>query len=316
MDYNRRKKYWKPKSTTPLKPIFVFLLVIFLLFYIFYLRNRNLIKTKGEEKKNVLGSTEIKTPKNTDELNQEIKNILRNKIGTYSVYFKDLTSFKEVAINEEMTVTGASVNKIAILAAIYHLADQKEIDLDQKVTIQDADIQDYGTGVLRYETPGSVYSVKTLARLMMEKSDNTAAYILANQIITVDKIQELINSWGLKQTDMVNNKTSNLDMFLLLSKMFKGDVAGQSLTPEMLGFMKDSDFEDRLPSLLPKEVKVYHKIGEEQNIIHDVGIIVLPDKKAYYLGVMSTDINDVGEAKKTIAQISRLTYNFEESQTN
>lgn len=291
----------------PLKPLVFIFLLLLSLFVSMKLRNRNLAPIKA-----VSLSPQQNVLKNSQELTSVLKNIISKKEGTYSVFFEDFTLRETVGINEEMIVTAASVNKIPILAALYYLADQGEIDLERRITLQEKDIQDYGTGIIRYDKPGTVYSLKTLARLMMEKSDNTASYILASQVIGLNKLQKLVDSWGLKQTDMVKNKTSNKDMAKLLKLMFQGKIAKQALTSEMIGFMDDSDFEDRLPTSLSHEIKVYHKIGNEIGFVHDVGIIDL-ENKPYYLGILTSDISNEEEATKTIAEISRLVFDYQKS---
>ncbi len=247
--------------------------------------------------------------KNPDELQKKIVSLIGNTWKNYSVYVKDYSSDFTVGINESVIFTAASVNKIPILASLYVRVQKKQIDLDTPITLQASDIQDYGTGTIRYDPPGTSYSVKTLARLMMQKSDNTAAFLLANYVIGVDAIQSELTAWGLTQTDMTDNKTSNKDMERMLAKIYTGGIANTALTQEMLAFMKDSDFEDRIPILLPKDVTVYHKTGDEDGAVHDVGIIEYKEKK-YYLGVFTSDIADEDQAKKLIGTISKTVYDF------
>jgi beta-lactamase class A len=248
-------------------------------------------------------------PKDPDELKSIIEKQIGNNWKNYSVYVKDFRSDFKMDIGGEVIFTAASVNKLPILAVLYYLVQKGEIDMDQIITLQADDIQDYGTGIIRYDSPGTTYTVKTLARLMMEKSDNTAAYILANLVIGLDKIQTIINSWGLRQTDMANNKTSNQDMYKLLDKMINGNIASQANSIEMLSFLTNSDFEDRIPALLPKDTTVYHKIGNGANIIHDVGVIT-DAKHKYYLGILTADLSDQDNASETAALISKTVYNY------
>ncbi len=245
-----------------------------------------------------------------DDVISSIRNTISNKPGSYSVYVVNLANEDSMGINENMIFTAASVNKIPILAVLYHLADKGEIDLDQTIRLQSRDVQDFGTGTIRYDPIGSIYSLKTLARLMVEKSDNTAGYILGEQIIGFDKVQEQINEWGLNQTDMKMNKTSNSDMYKLFRLIFDGKIANSALTAEMIDFMDDSDYEDRIPAQLPKDVTIYHKIGNEIRIIHDVGIVDLGNNKSYYIGVMITDNPSDEDAVSVIAAISKIIYDY------
>lgn len=257
-------------------------------------------------------TSENRIPSDTKTLTQNnliknIETIAEAAGGTFSVYVYDINKNEEYGYHPQTVLTAASLNKIAILAALYHLAGKGEVDLEKIIIPQKGDIQDYGTGSIRYTPLGTPYSIKTLARLMMEKSDNTASYILASHIVGMDKIQNLIESWGLTQTNMSENKTSAKDMSILLVKMYKREITTPPLTMEMLNFIEKSDFDDRLPKGLPPNIKIYHKTGDEIGKIHDVGIVDLSGKP-YFIGVLTSDMTDEEKAKATIAQISKIVF--------
>lgn len=247
--------------------------------------------------------------KSPQELLEKIDITVGDNIKNYSVLIDDMKNTFTAGTGENEIYVAASINKIPILAALYYYAQKGDIDLDEVITLQAADIQDYGTGSLRYESPGATYSIKTLAKLMIKQSDNTAAYILSNHIIGLDKIQLIVDQWGLTQTDMTENKTSNKDMAALFRKIYENKITNKANTEEMLSFFKDTDFETRLPALLPKGVTVYHKIGSEIRNVHDVGIVTF-GKVAYYIGVFTNEVTDEPEAEKTIANISKLVYEY------
>jgi beta-lactamase class A len=247
--------------------------------------------------------------KNPEELRSIVKKLATSEWKNYSVYVKDLNSNFEMGLGEKVIFTGASINKIPILAALYYRYQLEEVSMDTVITLQESDIQDYGTGSIRYDPVGSTYTVKTLARLMMEQSDNTAAFLLANYVIGMDTIQKLISDWGMVQTDMVNNKTSNYDMALVFEKMFHQKIANQANTLDMLSIMTKTDFEDRIPAQLPKETVVYHKTGNGAGLVHDVGIVVT-GKKAYYIGILTSDITNETDTIALMAKISKAVYDF------
>lgn len=256
----------------------------------------------------VLGIFSVK--KDPDTLKKKVTDAIGDKWNNYSVFVSDLNSSFQMGINEHEVFTGASVNKLYILAALYDQAQNGKINFDQVITLQAEDIQDYGTGSIRYDSPGSTYSVKTLIRLMMQKSDNTAAFLLGNYVVGMDVIQTKLNGWGMTQTDMINNKTSNADAARLMEKIYRGNVTNPALTAEMLGFLKDTDYEDRLPGKLPKDVIVYHKIGSgETGEVHDVGIVIHGNTK-YYVGILTTGAGDPDAAAKLEADVSKIIYDF------
>jgi beta-lactamase class A len=104
-------------------------------------------------------------------LREDTKRIITTTKGNYSVYFSDLNDQTKVfGIDEHEIFTAASVNKVPIVAVLYYLNAQGKIDLDDTIVLQAADIQDYGTGSLRYQNPGTVYTVKTLAKSIHSKN--------------------------------------------------------------------------------------------------------------------------------------------------
>ena len=151
------------------------------------------------------------------------------------------------------------------------------------------------------------YSLRNLAKLALKQSDNTAAHVLSLRI-GEENVQKLIDFWGMKQTSMVDNKTTAYDMSILFEKIYKNEIADLANTKELLEFMSDTQFEDRLTKGLPANIKIYHKTGDGEGFIHDLGIIET-EKSAYFLGVMTSDIGDNEEqTKKTIAEISKKVF--------
>ena len=251
----------------------------------------------------------LKQEKDPDKLVTIIKQTIGNAWDNYSIYVVDFKSKFSMGINESTIYSAASVNKVPILAVLYAEAEKGNVDFDRVITLQEQDRQDYGTGSIRYDPAGTTYSVKTLARLMIQQSDNTAAYLLANYIVGLDTVQTYVNSWGMMQTDMVNNKTSNTDMEILFRKIVDKKIVGHALSPELLDLLKDSDFEDRLPALLPKDVIVYHKIGTGVGSVHDVGI-VSGSNVTYYIGIFTSDITDEEQSSVLLSQVSKKIYDY------
>jgi beta-lactamase class A len=240
----------------------------------------------------------------TQQLKQTAKQTIKDAPGNYSVYFSDFNNPHSFGINEKEIFVGASVNKMPIVAVLYSLDHQKKLDLDEKVTIQEDDIQAYGTGSLQYQDPGGSYSLKTLAKLSLQQSDNTAAHVLAKRI-GMPVIQKTIGNWGLTQTDMENNKTSAYDMYLLFKKIYKSEITSVAKTQELFGFMIDTDIEDRLPARMRNDVNVYHKTGDHTGSLHDVGIIQ-KDGTVFFLAVFTSDIgSEETKTKKTIADLAK-----------
>jgi beta-lactamase class A len=276
-------------------------LVIFL-FYSFFLLliGRNLlfipqIRLGGDSK-----------VKDTEQIREDVIAYLKTQKGEYNVCYYDLVTDEDFAIHPDTVLTGASLNKLPIVAYLYHLASKKEIDLQDTIVIQKSDIQDYGTGVIRYEEPGKTYTLQYLSQLVLQKSDNTAAHVLEIRL-GEDNVQAYAYQIGMSATNMVDNDITCRDAATFFKYLYKNKIATPALTLEMLGYMENTDFEDRIPRFLPKELHVYHKTGDGVNFIHDAGIIS-NGKTPFVLVVTSSNIPDEEKAKITIGTIAKIIF--------
>lgn len=244
--------------------------------------------------------------KDPEAIRDEIITYLKTQNGDYNIYYEDLSSGDNLSVHASSVVTAASINKLPIVAYLYHLAGKKEVDLQDTIVIQKSDIQDYGTGSLRYEKPGKPYTLQHLAMLSLKESDNTAAHVLTIRL-GEDNVQSYAYQIGMGSTSMVDNDTSAKDIGKYYEMLYHNKITSPALSQELLGYMEDTEFEDRIPTLLPKELHVYHKTGDGVNFIHDGGI-VSDGKSAFVLVVMSSNISDEKNAKNTIAKIARIIY--------
>lgn len=235
-----------------------------------------------------------------------IGKFLAEEDGTYSIYYKDLNSGDEFGVDENKVLTAASLNKLVIASLLYKFAEEEKVDLEDKITVTSSDIEDYGTGSIRYQEMPRVYSIKQLVKLMLEESDNTAARVLT-VYLGEDFLQNYSNELGLAATNIINNTTSARDMGVLLEEIYKGRVTSGSLTLEMLDFMKDTLFEDRLARNFDDNIIVYHKSADAITMIHDAGIID-DGNNPFILVIMTTDMVDNEHAKEKIGALAEYIY--------
>ena len=243
----------------------------------------------------------------SSDLKNKVQKVIADKKGNYAVTYLDLKTGKTFGINDTMMLTAASVNKVPIIAVLYYLENKGKIGFNEQITLQENDIQDYGSGSIRYNGAGQTYTVKSLAKLTLKESDNTAAHILANKI-GMDVIQSTINSWGLTQTSMIDNQTTTSDMAIFFKMIYDNKVTTPAKTKELLNFMTDTDIEDRLPSKLPDTALVQHKTGDGVGFLHDVGIIKKDDND-FFIGILTSDTgSDEQTTKETIGSIAKTIY--------
>ena len=107
-----------------------------------------------------------------------------------SIYLKHLKTGEEAAVRADESFNSQSVIKVPIMVRAFQLAEERKLDLDERVTLGRADLRD-GTGVFQYADVGLAPTVRDLILQMIITSDNTAT----DQITTkVGGVEEL-NAW-------------------------------------------------------------------------------------------------------------------------
>ena len=99
-----------------------------------------------------------------------------------------------------------------------------------------------------------------------------------------------------------NNYLTARTQALLLERLYKNPDKNP-IYNEIIKWMKNTEFHDRLDKYIPYE-KVAHKVGDNEEYIHDTGIVYT--KSPYILVVYSK-----GEDPEQIAKLSKDIYNIE-----
>jgi len=235
----------------------------------------------------------------------EVLKIIEPLRGRYGVFFQDLESNDSFAIAGQETFTAASLIKLPVLLTLYREAEAGRINLDEVYKLRNSD-KVSGAGSLQYKPAGFEITFRQLAELMGQQSDNTA-FNIVSQRLGEARIQELIDALGMTKTSFAKNETSPADIGLLFRKLYKEGIVYEKDKEEILGFLTNTIWEDRIPAGVPKGIKVSHKIGTEVGVISDAGIVFA--KKPFILVIMSQEANEI-EAKKALPEITRKIYDL------
>lgn len=234
-----------------------------------------------------------------------------------AIYIKDLTTEYSIGINDEEKIPSASLIKIPIMAAIYYLAEEGEISLDN-VLIYKKHHYCSGSGIIKNIPFGSKFKVKELIELMITVSDNIATQMLT-EYVGLKKLDEIFKKLELENTNIsryimdlkkkkegIENYTTAKDIGILLEKIYKGKLVSKLASSEMLFFLMKQKICDRIPRLLPKEVIVANKTGLMKDVCHDAGI-VFTNNGDFIICILTKNL-DHKIAKKFIAEVAYKTY--------
>jgi len=223
--------------------------------------------------------------------------------GTYGIYFQDLQSKAILGLSAQEKMTAASLIKLPTILTLYREAEAGRINLDTIYRLQEADRQG-GAGSLQSKPVGYEISYRKLAELMGKQSDNTAQHIIA-KILGEEKIQATVDGLGMKNTSFAENLTTPQDMGIFWERLYRGRVVSDKSRDEILGFLTNTIWEERIPAGVPKGIRVAHKIGTETGVISDAGIVF--SQKPFILVIMTQNANEI-EAKKALPEIAKKIY--------
>jgi beta-lactamase class A len=241
----------------------------------------------------------------------ELEMIANAYPGRYGVLVSDPSSDRTVAMGRDGRFLAASINKLPVLMALYRSAAAGTVDLDAPITMQASDVQAYGTGSLQLEPVGTTMTLRECAAYLIKESDNTAWKMLDRYLGREYIRSELYRAGATSTEYWIPNTTTPDDVMLMLEKIADPSYTTPDLSAEMLDLMTNTDFEDRLPQLLPEDARVSHKIGSYGATFGDAGL-VFPEgsrdpKDAYYIVVLVDETGE-GTARAAMQEMSLASY--------
>jgi beta-lactamase class A len=137
-------------------------------------------------------------------LGRMLQSIAAAHHGVLGYSISNLDTGERFSLRGDETFSTASLIKVPILVTLYDLAEQKQLSLDDPLTVLKID-QVPGSGVLQFMRPGMTLTANDAATLMIVLSDNTATNLLLDRII-IRRVWQKMEALGLPHTK-VHSKT-------------------------------------------------------------------------------------------------------------
>jgi beta-lactamase class A len=251
-------------------------------------------------------------------LETSITEVDRNLDGVLGVAIEDLTSGQKYLLHADEVFPQASSIKIAVLAELYHQAQQGKLKLTDFYVVQSSDLVP-DSDIMGGLTPGVTrITLRDLATMMVAVSDNSATNVLIDRV-GMENVNVLMDSLGLRHTRLRRkmmdlkaagggreNIATPAEMMTLLEDLYRGKVLNKESTDDffrMLSTHKDSF----IPRDLPEGVKIADKPGELEGVRNDSGIVFV-DNRPYIICVMTTYLRRERDGEDAIRKISLETY--------
>jgi beta-lactamase class A len=252
---------------------------------------------------------EDKTPADSkkDDLTQlksQLEDLYKNN-GEWSVYIKDLKSGSELSVNNKKMVA-ASVIKLFIMAKVYEDIEEGKLEKTENLK-----------GLLKRMITISHNDSSNKLVELLGKGNHEKGMALVNdyakKINCSDTVQQRKFYDSGPPPNAKENYTSVEDCGRLLEKIYNKQCVSEEYSKEMLELLLAQARNNKLPSLLPKNVKVAHKTGELSRSEHDVGIVFVR-KNDYIICVMSNDLKNSEQGRALVAKISKIVYEYFQSE--
>ncbi len=203
--------------------------------------------------------------------------------GHLGFYYKNLTTGFEFGIREEEAFLAASVIKLPLYLHILQQCADGSMDMEEKLTVTAADKMP-SCGALTLFTGDVEANIRTLCRLMIVLSDNTATNKLINRC-TIPGANEGFRAMGLQQTVLrrllfdaeasargLQNTVSPKEMGMLLERLYRGQQVSEAASKEAMDTLLLQQVDHKLGGKL-FDAPIAHKTGEDEDLSNDVGIV-------------------------------------------
>lgn len=229
-----------------------------------------------------------------------LRRSLEERMATFSgsagLALLDLHGAERIEIGGAEVLPTASTIKIAILAHLLELAEQGHVDLDRRVVV-DASHRVPGSGVLTYFEDPVELTVRDVAVLMIDVSDNTATNLCIDWA-TIDGVNAMLRRLGLTATTLrrkmqdeaaiargEENVGTPAEVVELLRKLFCAEGLSPAVCRETLRILRKPKHGYFQPGL-PEDVEMANKPGAMGRVRNDAAIVYL-SRRPYALCVMT-----------------------------
>lgn len=268
-----------------------------------------------------------------NKLKDQISSKLAEQPGDFAVAFKDLTTGDSLLINEQTYFHAASTMKTPVMIEVYKQAAAGTFNLNDSITLRNEfkSIVDSSSFSLNanddsekdlYKHLGEKRTLYSLVYDMIISSSNLATNMVI-ELVNARKVTQTMRQLGANKIQVLrgvedskafakglNNVTTANDLMVIFEKMARGEIVDSASSQAMIKILLNQQFNEIIPARLPKDVKVAHKTGNITNVLHDSGIVLLPNGKKYVLVLLSKNLQKEEQAKKAMAEVSEMIYKY------
>lgn len=258
-------------------------------------------RTPGHE--NMPAFSSVAPIGNVDALKKKVQDMVATFPGKYGVTFVNLATGERFGVNDTDEYIAASTSKFPMNILLWKKIAAGEIDPESMLTYTEPDLET-GTGIIQNEPYGTQHTVRETSKLSIEYSDNCGINMII-RLLDIEKIRQYIRDEGGVVEYGKRHRSCPSDMANCAVDLYEFYYENPAVAGELIDFLENTKWNERINGSLPKEVKVAHKIGNQTRTANDVGIVFA--SQPFVLSVM-TDGVDFDPACRNIAMLSKMIY--------
>lgn len=239
-------------------------------------------------------------------LRNELHAIADPYSSSFGFYFEYLPTGSSIGNNQNTEFYAASLFKVPVIMGYYHKKERTG-EGDKIVTIQKSEI-DKEFGDLWKKGAGAKISLDEAVKLALEDSDNTAAKVIADQVDDVD-FQPVYQGLDINLTTGSKGALVTANNYgSVIKAIYFAAVISKDDSEKMLEYLAHSKYNDKLPSVIPGNIPVSHKIGNfvdqkmKKSDFTDCGIVYYPRRPYLLCMVSETDENTARDRMQTVSK--------------
>lgn len=206
--------------------------------------------------------------------------------GKLGFYYKNLVTGYEFGVRAEQAYLAASVIKFPLLLHVLEQCAAGTMNLDDRLTVTAEDKMP-SCGALTLFTGDVEVDIRTLCRLMIDLSDNTATNKLISHC-TIPGANTGFRAMGLEKTVLrrllfdaqasaagLENTICPREMGTLLEKLYREEFVSPEVSQWAMEVLRKQQIDHKLGGKL-FDAPIAHKTGEDYRLSNDVGIVFAP----------------------------------------
>ncbi len=266
--------------------------------------------------------------KTDKKLEAKLKEAIGGYNGNIGIYVKNLRTGKTVSINADTVFPTASIVKVPILLGIMDKIQRGELKYDEGIIYKDSLLYE-GEDILGSFKSGEKILLKKVLMLMLTTSDNTASLWLQSLAGKGIRINEILESLGMKNTRVnsrtpgrENNRTlygwgqtTPAEMATIFEKIYRNEIFSATACERMMRSLGRNYWdEDEAISQIPPTVEVFSKNGCVNASRSEVLLVNAPNNP-YIFSIFTKNNKDISwkhenEAWTMARKISKMLWEY------